>query len=345
LTTPSTYKAAIYRDIGKVEVVDLPYPTCAADDVIVRNLLTGVCGSDVAAFHSGGDDTMIWRDHEFGHECISEVVEIGKNVKGLTLGDHVFPNYDKALRDPRRMATVGGFSEYIRIPQCEVGYSVLKIDNEIPVRTAVLFEPFVIGTRAARSLNPRPDHTAIVFGAGIIGMSTAIMLKWLGCSKVMVVDVSESRLERARKFGLLTCNTAIEDLKAKAFAEFGTQTSLIGERCNANLYVDAIGKRAAIDNFERIAGCEASLAIVGVHHAPVELDLMTLCYANWHVGGCGNLATEAAMDDILAMMRSGTYDLSSLVTHEYHLDEIETALVMGADAMNSQKVCISFQPT
>jgi threonine dehydrogenase-like Zn-dependent dehydrogenase len=97
----------------------------------------------------------------------------------------------------RGMATVGGFSEYIRIPDCEVGYSVLKIDNDIPLRSAVLVEPFVIGTREASSLSPGTDKTAVVFGAGIIGMSAAIMLKWYGCPKVTVVDVSEPRLKNA----------------------------------------------------------------------------------------------------------------------------------------------------
>lgn len=341
---PESYKAAIFRGIGNVDVVELPYPECGDDDVIVRNLLTGVCGSDVSAYRHGGDQNMIWQDHEFGHESVSEVVEIGRNVRGLAIGDHVFPNQGKALRDMRRMATVGGFSEYIRIPQCEVGYSVLPIDNDIPVKTAVLVEPFVIGTRAAHSLDPGPDKTAIVFGAGIIGMSTAIMLKWYGCPKVMIVDISQPRLDNAEKFGLIPCNSATEDLRARAFAEFGTHQVFFGERCNANLFVDAVGIKAAIDSFEMLAGREAKLAIVGVHHEPVALDLLKVCYANWHVNGCGNIAIEDAIVDILAMMRSGQYDLSSLVTHQYDVDNIADALVMGGNAREAQKVCISFEP-
>ena len=340
---PDTYKAAIFRGIGIVYVVDLPYPQCGDNDVVVRNLLTGVCGSDVSAYRHGGDDNMIWKDHEFGHEAVSEVVELGRNVKDLKPGDHVFVNQGKALRDMKRMATVGGFSEYIRIPQCEVGYSVLKIDNDIPIRTAVLVEPFVVGTRGAQNLNPGPDKTAIVFGAGIIGMSTAIMLKWYGCSKVMIVDVSDYRLDNAKNFGLITCNSAKEDLKAKAFAEFGSQKGFFGERCNANLYLDAVGLNAAVDNFVMLAGREACLAIVGVHHKPVGIDLMQLCYNNWHISGCGNLPIEVAIVDILEMMKSGRHDLSSLVTHEYKVEQIADALVMGGNAKEAQKVCISFQ--
>lgn len=337
-----TYKAGIFKGPGKVDVIDLPYPACGDDDVIVRNLMTGLCGSDISAYRHGGDDHMIWQDHEFGHESVSEVFEMGKNVKNLQLGDHVFPNQGKALRDMKRMATVGGFSEYIRIPQCEVGYSVLKIDNDIPLKTAVLVEPFVIGTRGAKNLNPGPGKTAIVFGAGIIGIAAAIMLQWYGCDKVMIVDISQPRLDNAKTFGLLTCNAATEDLKATAFAAFGTSQSFFGERCNADLYLDAIGMQVAIDNFAMLAGREASLAIVGVHHAPVGLDLMQVCYSNWHINGCGSIAIEDAIVDILAMMKSGRYDLSSIVTHEYKVEQLADALVMGSNAQEAQKVCISF---
>jgi threonine dehydrogenase-like Zn-dependent dehydrogenase len=337
-----TYKAAIFRGPGSVDVVDLPYPECGDDDVIVRNVLTGVCGSDVSAYKSGGDDHMIWRDHEFGHESISEVVEIGKNVTGLALGDRVFPNQGNALRDSSRMATVGGFSEFIRIPRCEVGYSVLKIDNDIPVKSAVLFEPFVVGTRAAKNLDPGPGKTAIVFGAGIIGISAATMLQWYGCDKVMIVDLSDFRLAKAEHLGLLTCNPAKEDLAARAAAEFGTQTGFFGERCNADLYVDAIGMKVAIDNFTALACREATLGIVGVHHEPVPMHLLNLCYNNWKIVGCGSTPIEDAMVDILAMMRSGRYDLASLVTHEFKVDRIADALMMGRRAEEAQKVCVSF---
>lgn len=338
----NSYKAAIYRGIGKVDVVELPYPECGNEDVIVRNLMTGVCGSDVGAFRLGGDEHMIWKDHEFGHESIAEVVAIGSDVKDVFLGDWVFPNQGKALRDHRRMATVGGFSEYIRIPQCEAGYSVLTVDKDIPLKTAVLIEPFVIGTRGAKSLEPGAGKSAIVFGAGIIGMSAAIMLKWYGCDQVMVVDLSEFRLKNARGFGLLTCNPSTEDLQAKAFAAFGSQQTFLGEKCNAQLYLDAVGVKPAIDNFAMLAGREARLAVVGVHHEPVPLDFRQICYGNLHIGGCGNLPIEEAIVEIQEMMKSGRFDLSTLVTHEYRIDDIAEALVMGGNAAQAQKVCISF---
>jgi threonine dehydrogenase-like Zn-dependent dehydrogenase len=132
---------------------------------------------------------MIWKDHEFGHEAISEVKVVGKNVRDLQLGDHVFVNQGKALRDMSRMATVGGFSEYIRIARCEVGYSVLKIDNEIPVKTAVLLEPFVIGARAAKELNPDLAACRIEIGRFFVCLCESLFARGLSCGSGGLIGV------------------------------------------------------------------------------------------------------------------------------------------------------------
>lgn len=339
---PESYKAAIFRGVGQVDVVDLPYPPCGDDEAIVRNVLTGICGSDIFAYQKHGPQSGIFIDGEFGHEAISEVVELGKDVKGLQVGDRVFVNQGKALRDMRRMSAVGGFSNYLRIPQCLEGYSLLRIDNDLPLRTAVLFEPFVIGTRGVKVLNQQPGDCAIVFGAGIIGITSAIMLDWYGAEKVMVVDLSEFRLENARRLGFATCNPAKEDLREKALATFGSSQSYLGERCAARLYVDCIGMKPALDGFTMLAPREAEISIVGVHKQPVAIDWVGVSFSNWHIHGCGSAGTEDMLPEIVEMMKSGRYDLPSLVTHEFKVDRIEEAIEQAARPDEAQKVCISF---
>lgn len=339
---PATYKAALFRGVGNVDVVDLPYPECGDDEAIVRNVLTGICGSDIFAFTKHGPESRIWIDEEFGHEAISEVVQVGKDVKGLAVGDRVFVNTDKAFRDPRRVSAAGGFSSYLRIPQCEVGYSLLPIDDDLPLRAAVLFEPFVIGTRGVKGLVPRQGDGAIVFGAGIIGITSAVMLDWYGCEKVMVVDYSDYRLENARRLGFETCNPSQEDLKGKAFATFGKQRGYPAEKCGARLFVDCVGVPSIIDNFAMLAPPQAEISIVGVHKAAATLNFTEVAFNNWHIHGCGTGATEDLLPEILAMMRSGKYDLASLVTHEFPLERIEDAIRLAANPNEAQKVCISF---
>jgi 2-desacetyl-2-hydroxyethyl bacteriochlorophyllide A dehydrogenase len=339
---PDRYKAAIFRGPGHVDVVDLPYPACGDDEAIVRNLMTGICGSDIFAWQKHGPTSRIWIDEEFGHEGIAEVVELGKDVTGLAVGDRVFVNTDRAFRDKRRVSAAGAFSNYLRIPQCEVGYSLLPIDADLPLKAAVLFEPFVIAARGTRFLAPRPGDTAIVFGAGIIGLTSAIMLKWYGCEAVMVVDLSDFRLENARRLGFLTCNSGTEDLQAKAIAAFGSSPGYPAEKCGARLYVDAVGVAPVIESFAALAPRNGALSLVGVHKTPVPLDLTAVAFNNWHIHGCGDGPTEDYHADILAMMRSGRFDLASLVTHEFPIERIAEALDQACKADEAQKVCVRF---
>ena len=338
----NSFKAAIFRGVGQVDVVEMPYPECGDDEAIVRNIMTGICGSDIFAFQKHGPQSRIWIDEEFGHEAISEVVELGRNVTGLKLGDRVFVNQDKAFRDKRRVSATGGFSNYLRIPQCEVGYSLLPIDNDLPLRTAVLFEPFVIGTRGVKMLQPQAGDGAIVFGAGIIGITSAVMLDWYGCEKVMVVDFSDYRLANARRLGFATCNPGTENLKEKALAEFGSQPGYPAEKCGARLYVDAVGVKAVLENFAMLAPRNGEISIVGVHKEPALFDFTQVAFNNWHIHGSGSGATEDLLPEILAMMRSGKYDLAALVTHEFPVERIKEAIELAANPNEAQKVCIAF---
>lgn len=337
-----TYKAAIYRDVGKVEIVDLPYPQCGDDDVIVKNLMSGICGADMNAYFKGGDPHQIWKDHEFGHEMVSEVVEVGKNVTDLKLGDYVWPHLGHAHRDRGRMATVGGFSEYIKIVQYEKGYSAFELDKSIPLEQLAMIEPFIIGTRGAKNADPGPGRKAVVFGAGLIGMSAAIMLKYYGCEQVMIVDMSDFRLKMAEKFGLIPCNSGKEDLKAKAIEVFGAKPGLGGEACGADVYIDCIGIQPIIDSFQMLAAPGSTLVVVGVHHKPVTMDFVKVCYGQMTIKGCGTMPAGDAVEEIQTMMRSKQFDLSSLVTHKYPLEQIEGALKMSANTEEAERVVVSF---
>ncbi len=342
---PETYKAAIYREAGNIELVEKPYPdTCGDNDIIVKNLYATICGADYVAYKQDGDAQMIWKDYEFGHEMVSEIVEIGKNVKGLEVGDWVFPNLGYAYRDHHRMATVGGFSEYLYLPNIDledVQPSVIKLDKSLGFKNLCLFEPFVVGTRAAEDLNAK-GKTAIVIGSGFIGMSVAIMLKYFGCTKVMMIDFSDFRLQNAREFGLLTCNPKNEDLKARAIEEFGSRRCYGGEKCGADIYVDAIGIQPCIDYFEQLGCYGATFSIVGVHHKPGQFNMPSITYNNQIIKGCGKIPLVDAFKILTEMLKTTEIDISKLISHEFSLDEIEEALITHGKFDIAQKVAIKY---
>ena len=99
-----TYKAALFfddGDHGHIEYTEKTLPdVCGDDDVIVKNRIAGICGADYMAYaHGDGPSHMLYSGQEFGHEMVSEVIEKGKNVKGVEIGDWIFPNMGYAYHD------------------------------------------------------------------------------------------------------------------------------------------------------------------------------------------------------------------------------------------------------
>ncbi|MBS6397937.1 MAG: zinc-binding dehydrogenase [Clostridiales bacterium] len=345
-----TYKASIFRGPGNIEIIEKTLPDKPGDDeVIVKNLMATICGADWDGYvHGDADKHMMWTDYEFGHEMVSEVVAIGKNVKGVEVGDWVFPNLGYAYQDHHRMATVGGYSEYLVLPKftMEGQYvgrqqpSVIKLDKSVGLENLVLLEPFSVGCKAAYSMNPK-GKSGVVVGSGIIGLSTAIMLKYYGAEKVMMIDFSDFRLKNARQYGLLTCNPQEEDVEAVLKAAFGERGGYGGMRCGADFFFDCIGKQPSIDYFTKYAGYGATLSIVGVHIKPVTIDAVSICYNQQWIKGCGFLPLDKAFADIMDCCRQGT-DISRLITQKYPIDKINEAFEMHGHFDVAHKVAISY---
>lgn len=334
-------KAAIYQGIKNIEVKDLPMPDCDDNGIVVKNIYAAICGSDVTAYNYGGQDNMIFEGFEFGHEMISEVVKVGKNVEGVKVGDRVFPTaFAKA--DVMRAATIGGFSEYIEIPQCVVNQSVYLVSDKIEDRIACLVEPFTIGARAVLHIGEiEKGKNAIVFGAGAIGLTAAMTLKYLGAN-VCVVDLSENRLGIAKSLGMEICNLSNENYLEKCGEIFGTITGLMGATSlNVDYYVDAAGNQAVIDSFLSGAKPCSTLAVVAVHHKPVNINMVAVTYNGLRIVGTAGMPVDAE-HLVLEILESHTFPVENLITHEYGHDQILEAFEMASNAKEALKVVIKY---
>ena len=334
-------KGFIYNGPGNISLQELELAKCGDNDIIIRNLCAGICGSDITAYKHGGDAVRIFKGFEFGHEMVSEVVEVGKNVEGLKVGDRVYP-YPMTCKDDRtRSATVGGFSEYVHVPNCRLNVSVFKVDDCISNRAAAMIEPFTVGGHAAKISNPGPGKNAVVFGAGIIGMAAAITLKHMGCEKIMLVNRSTYRLEKAAALGFETCSPVKEDFKTKAIEVFGPAFGVMGQCPNVDIYIDATGAADVLDTFVQCAKLNAILTIPGVHHEPRTINLIPIIYGSLKIQGSGGYD----FDDVnraLEIMRSGNFDIDSLVSHAYPLEQLEEAIKKASISSESEKVIIEY---
>lgn len=333
-------KGFVYNGPGNITLQEIPLPLCGDNDIIIKNLAAGICHSDINAYQHDGPSVYIFPGLEFGHEMVSEVAEVGKNVQGLQAGDRMYPYPLYAKDDMMRPATVGGFSEYIHVPNCRLDLSVFRVDDAISNKAAAMIEPFTVGGHSARICNPGPGKKAMVFGSGISGMSAAITLDYLGCDKVMVVNRSTYRLGKAVALGFATCSPVQEDLKAKSIEYFGK--SFAGEVPDIDIFIDATGAADSVDHFFNLAKRGAVLSVVGVHHTPAPLiDLMKMTYGDLTIKGSPGYALDG-VPFVMELMKSGKYDLESLTSHTFPLEQLEEAIQAAAVSGASEKVLIEY---
>ncbi|WP_455437791.1 zinc-dependent alcohol dehydrogenase [Hungatella hathewayi] len=335
-------KAAIYMGKEDIEIREIPTPECGDDDVLIKNIYSSICGTDVAVYlHGPNTGHRITTGGEFGHETVSRVAAIGKNVTDFTVGERVYPYPRCAKNDTKRAGTIGGFSEYILVPQAKRNYSLYPVPQVIPDRMACLIEPFTVGCRAARRGQPQAGESAVVFGAGTIGLAAAVSLKYFGMDRVMVCDRSDFRLAAAERLGFAVCNNDRNDFAAAAVEYFGTAPSLTGNTADIDCFLDAAGTGSILELFMSLGKIGSCFVSVAVNNALRSLDLLHLTFAQKSIIGSGGYMPEDVRD-VMNIMESGRWDLESMITHEFPLGQIETAIKTAADTEHALNVTIKF---
>lgn len=340
-------KAGIYLGKEHIEIQELPLPEVGDQDVLIQNLYSSICGTDVAVFsHGPNTGHKITVGGEFGHETISRVVKIGKDVKDFVVGERVYPYPRFAKNDTKRAGTIGGFSEFILVPNARKNHSLYPVDERISDKLASLIEPFTVGCRAARrGMIPNGEHQyvagqhAVVFGCGTIGIAAAAAFRYFGMDKVMICDHSDYRLRLAENLGFAVCNPSTEDFSDKANNYFGMARSLSGETADIDCWLDAAGAETILEDFLRLGKIESRFVSVAVNNMPRSLDLLHMTYAQQSLIGSGGYMPEDVYD-VQNIMACGRWDLERIITHEFPLEQLETAIRTASDVNHSGNVVI-----
>ena len=210
-----TMNVAIMTGIGKMDYTQRPIPTPKDNEVLVKLEYVGICGSDLHFYESGAIGACVVKPpFVLGHEPGGVVVEFGKNVTHLKVGDKVALEPGKTCGqcefcktgrynlcpDVIFFATPpvdGVFQEYVAH---EAGLC-FKLPENVSTMEGALIEPLAVGFHAANLGDAHIGQTAVVMGAGCIGLVSMMALKAKGVSKVYVVDIMAKRLEKALELG------------------------------------------------------------------------------------------------------------------------------------------------
>ena len=342
-----TMKVAVMNGVGQMGYTERPIPTPKDDEVLVKLEYVGICGSDLHYYETGAIGSYVVEPpFVLGHGPGGVVVEVGKNVKHLKVGDKVALEPGKTCGqcefcktgrynlcpDVIFFATPpvdGVFQEYVAH---EAGLC-FKLPKNVSTMEGALIEPLAVGFHAANLGDAHIGQTAVVFGAGCIGLVSMMALKAKGVSRVYVVDIMAKRLEKALELGADGVINGAERDAVEAVLELTG-----GAGCD--LIVETAGTQITTRQAIHMAKKGSTIVLVGYSKSgemtlPMSLSLdkeltFKTVFRYRHV-------YPMAIDAVAA----GKINLKGIVTDIFELDDIQNAMDRSvADKANIVKAVV-----
>lgn len=325
-------KAAVMTDIMKTEIVERDIPDIDDDEVLVKLEYVGVCGSDLHFYEQGHiGDVKVEYPFVLGHEAAGTVVRTGESVTHLKPGDRVALEPGKTCGkcefckagkynlcpEVEFFATPpydGVFAEYAahRADLC------FKLPEQVSTMEGALIEPLAVGFHAVNQGEAHIGQTAVVMGAGCIGLVSLLALRAVGIANVIVVDVLDRRLEKAAELG---ASAVINGKEKDAAAEV---LRLTGQK-GCDLVIETAGTEITTTQAIQMTKKGSNIVLVGYSSSgkmtlPTSLALdKELCFKTvFRYRHIYPSAIEAVAD--------GKVNIKGIITHEFALDDIQKGL-------------------
>jgi threonine dehydrogenase-like Zn-dependent dehydrogenase len=268
-------KALVLRGAYDIAVEDRPEPQAGPDDVIIKVIATGICGSD---FHGySGENGRRHPGQVMGHETVGRIDELGAEVTGLAVGQLVTLNpvlgcgACAACRDGQqqwcsRRVVLGvapeisaAFADRVAVRAS----NVVALPEEMPEELGALVEPLAVGYHAVRRGGGGADDRVLVIGGGPIGQACLLAARRLGVTNLAVSDVSPSRRDLCAKLGTQVIDPSAENLAEAVTARLGGTATLV---------VDAVGVSPTVKDAFAASGLGSRIVLVGMGSPRLDLD-------------------------------------------------------------------------
>lgn len=318
-------RAAVYYGPNKVTIDDIPEPAPGEGEVKVSVGFNGICGTDLHEFFAGpifiptephaltGKQAPL----VLGHEFSGTITELGAGVEGFAEGDRVAiePIYRCGRCSPCQsgrynicqsigfhgLMADGGMAEATIVPQ----NMLHKLPESVSLQMGALVEPMSVAYHAAKLGAVRPGDSALVMGAGPIGIGVWFALKGLGLDDVYVVEPSPVRRASIENLGARTLDPAATDIP-----EFIRDHT--GGNGVAAAY-DAAGVQPAVDTALQCIGAHKPLVSVAIYEKPLETPLLNLVMNESRIQG-SLCYTGDDYRAVIGLMAQGHYDTTGWVT-------------------------------
>lgn len=333
-------KAAVIRTQSDRKIVvteEVPRPEVSPTQVLVRNRVAGICGSDLHGFMDATGTAR--RDGLImSHEAAGIVEEIGSAVESVSVGDRVTidPQVVCGQCEPCRNGWIsicdnkrvtgsslrgfeqGSMAEYLAVEASQV----YRLPENLSFEMGALIEPLSNAIHVINRANISLGDTVVVVGAGTLGLCMVQAARAAGAAKIVVSDTSDVRLTVAQRLG---ADVAVNPTSANLREAVSAETGGVG----ADIVIESVGIDATYQDTIHIVRKRGRIMFFGAVQPTVTVDLMPILHKEIDIVGCtgANDETQIAID----MMASGAIDVAPLITHSFGLAEAQAAFDAMAD--------------
>lgn len=343
-------KAAVFKDIRKVELENVPIPDINDDEILVKIDVALTCGTDAKTFKRGPKKKTPYMQaiHIFGHEYAGTVEKVGKNVTEFSPGDRITSANsapcNKCFHCKRSEFSLcenltwlwGTFTEYIKIPGPIVQKNTIKIPDGVDSKIVALTEPLACVVHGIERTRIGIGDTVVINGAGPIGLMYVFLAKLKG-ARVISTDLSEMRLEVARDMGAdVTIQVkegvdVIEEVKKLTEGERGVDVG-----------IEAVGIPSVWENTIRMVRKGGIVNLFGgcASGTSISVDTATIHYGEVQIKGIFH-HTPLYIKKAFDLLASGVFPGKKLITAELPLVKVNDALEM---IINQEQIKVALIP-
>ncbi len=337
----------MWHNNHNVHVETIPVPEIGPGELLVRIEASGICGSDVMEWYRRDRAPLV-----LGHEIGGEVVKIGDGVESYRAGERVcaahhvpcntchycrngHPTACEMLRQTKFYP--GGFAEYVRLPAINVDRGVFRLPDSVSYEEATFIEPLACVLRAQRRAGILPGDSVLVVGSGIAGLLQVALARATNAGTIVATDVSNFRLEAARRFGADQTFTA---------AEFTPERLReVNSGRLADRVITCTGAPSAIEqglaSLER--GGTAMLFAPTDPGVTFPVSINDLFFRNDVTLTTSYAADQTDHETAMELIRVGAVPVRKMITHRFGLEDTQEGFRLVTEGNESIKVVIEPQ--
>ena len=331
-------RAALMMGPGKIEMGEVPMPEPKDDEVLIKIKHVGICGADLEFFKDGAIGAWVLEfPHVLGHEPAGIVAGFGKDVKGLKEGDAISIEPGKTCGnceycnsglynlcpDVKFMSVpgvgTGAFQDYVVWPSNRV----YKLPEGVSTLEGALVEPLSVGFHAVNQSEAKFGDSAVILGAGCIGLCTLLALRARGITDVYISELSKIRLEKAKQLG---AKQVFDASKVNLTEKINELTDNKG----VNQIFECTGVGKLVNQGIEVMAKGGNLTLIGLFgEANIPVDLNGLIFREGSFKS--NFRYRHIYPIAIKSLAAGVVPLKDIVSHTFKLEELGKALKFNSE--------------